>query len=312
VKEGQDDAGQRRAAHRAIGVSAAGLALTGAIELALALVTGSVALLGDALHNLSDVSTSAVVYLGFWISRRRPSPTHPYGYERAEDLAGLGVALVIWLSAAFAGYESWRKLVGGAGTSLVGVGMAGALIGVAGNLAVARYKGRIGRRIRSVTLVADARHSWLDALSSVGALVGLAVVATGHRWGDPVAGFAVTLFILHVGWEVTGEILHHLMDGVDATDLDAAREAAAAGGLDSVTVRGRWMGRSLVLEVEAELAPDLSLGEAERIGSGIEAAVHGAVPAARRVRFVPRAGTRQCPTTASTPRSPTTQTAATR
>jgi cation diffusion facilitator family transporter len=271
-----------------------------------------VALLGDALHNLSDVSTSAVVYLGFWISRRRPSPTHPYGYERAEDLAGLGVALVIWLSAAFAGYESWRKLVGGAGTSLVGVGMAGALIGVAGNLAVARYKGRIGRRIRSVTLVADARHSWLDALSSVGALVGLAVVATGHRWGDPVAGFAVTLFILHVGWEVTGEILHHLMDGVDAADLDAAREAAAAGGLDSVTVRGRWMGRSLVLEVEAELAPDLSLGEAERIGSGVEAAVHAAVPAARRVRFVPRASTRQCPTTASTPRSPTTQTAATR
>jgi cation diffusion facilitator family transporter len=308
-----DDAGQRREAHRAIGLSAAGLALTGAVELVLALLTGSVALLGDALHNLSDVSTSAVVYLGFWISRRAPSPTHPYGYERAEDLAGLGVALVIWLSAGVAGYESWHKLVGGGGTGLVGVGMVGALAGVVGNQAVARYKGRVGRRIRSVTLIADARHSWLDALSSVGALIGLGVVATGHRWGDPVAGFAVTLFILHVGWEVTGEVLHHLMDGVDPTDLDAARQAAgAAATLTAVTVRGRWMGRSLVLEVEGLMPEEISLAEAERVGLAIERAVLAAVPAARRVRVTPRAGTAQRPSTTSTPLSATTQTAPTR
>ena len=88
-----DDAREREhraAANRAVTVSAIGLAVTGLIELAVALFTGSVALLSDALHNLSDVSTSFVVFFGFWISKKKPSLTHTYGYERAEDIAGLG------------------------------------------------------------------------------------------------------------------------------------------------------------------------------------------------------------------------------
>jgi cation diffusion facilitator family transporter len=262
-----DEQGHRRDANRAVAVSAVGLAITGGVELALAIFTGSVALLGDALHNLSDVSTSAVVFLGFRISKRPPSKTYPYGFERAEDLAGLGVALVIWLSAAFAGFESYRKLVGGQGTDHLGIGIAGAALGIVGNQAVARYKAIVGKRIQSVTLQADAKHSWLDALSSLGALIGLVIVATGRTWGDPIAGFAVTLFILHVGYEVTGEMLHHLMDGVDPEDLDAARDAALKVlGVNDVTVRGRWMGRSLMIEVEGQVASDTTMKNAALLG----------------------------------------------
>lgn len=290
---GHNDAADRHEANRAVAVSAVGLALTGAVELALAAVTGSVALLGDALHNLSDVSTSAVVFLGFRISKRPPSIRYPYGYERAEDVAGLGVAIVIWLSAAFAGYQSYQKLVGGQGTSLVGIGIAGAALGIVGNQLVARYKAVVGRRIQSVTLIADARHSWLDALSSLGALIGLVVVAMGHAWGDPIAGFAVTLFIVHVGYEVTGDIVHHLMDGVDPEDIDAAREAAVhVTGVRDATVRGRWLGRSLVIDVEALLDPDMTLASAQSVGASVEDAVRSAVPAARRVRFIPVSGVR--------------------
>jgi cation diffusion facilitator family transporter len=285
-----DEEGHRRDANRAVAVSAVGLALTGGLELLLALFTGSVALLGDALHNLSDVSTSAVVFLGFRISKRPPSAAYPYGYERAEDLAGLGVALVIWLSAVFAGYESYLKFVRNSGTAHVEIGIAGAAFGILGNLAVARYKGRVGRRIQSATLQADAKHSWLDALSSLGALIGLLVVATGRRWGDPIAGFVVTLFIIQVGFTVTREILHHLMDGVDPADLRAARDAALrVEGVTDVTVRGRWMGRSLVLDIEARLNPDTSLETAEGIGSRARSAVLDAVPSARRLNWIPRA-----------------------
>jgi len=282
-----DEAGHRRDANRAIGVSALGLALTGGIELALAVFTGSVALLGDALHNLSDVSTSAVVFLGFRISKRNPTDGYPYGYERAEDLAGLGVALVIWASAIFAGVESYLKLVGNGATSHVGIGMTGAVLGIVGNQLVARYKLMVGRRIQSATLVADARHSWLDALSSFGALVGLGLVAMGQRWGDPIAGFAVTLFILHVGYEVTTEILRHLMDGVDPEHVEAARQAAAAVAGDGVVVRGRWMGRSLLMDVELPLASDMRIDEAEAIGQQLKSAIFEAVPATRRVTCRP-------------------------
>jgi cation diffusion facilitator family transporter len=279
----------RAAANRAVAVSAIGLAATGAIELAIALLTGSVALLGDALHNLSDVSTSVVIFVGFWISKKPPSDSHPYGYERAEDLAGLGVAAVIFASAVFAGYQSYEKLIANGGTSDLALGMAAALVGMAGNLAVSRYKARVARRINSVTMSAEANHSWLDTVSSFGALVGLIGVAFGYRWADPVAGFAVTLFILHVGWEVTSEIVHHLMDGVDPAQLQRAREAAlSVPAVHKATVRGRWMGRSLTLEVEGQLADNMTLDNAARTGDQVQAAVRAAVDEARHVRWIPR------------------------
>jgi cation diffusion facilitator family transporter len=194
------------------------------------------------------------------------------------------VALVIWSSAIFAAWESYHKLIAGSATTHLGIGMSGAALGIVGNQAVARYKLRIGRRIRSATLIADARHSWLDALSSLGALIGLGVVAAGYPWGDAVAGFAVTLFICHVGVEVTRELVHHLMDGVDPADLEAARAAAShVDGIRAAAVRGRWMGRTLDLEIEAHLDERLTLTDADRINAALEQAVHAAVPAAARV-----------------------------
>jgi cation diffusion facilitator family transporter len=293
AQEGDD----RRAANRAVAVSAAVLALTGGVELIFAVFTGSVALLGDAIHNLSDVSTSAVIFLGFLVSKRQPSKAYPYGYERAEDLAGLGVALAIWLSAGFAGYESYRKLVSHAGTLHLGIGMAAAILGMAGNFAVSRYKAVVGRRIQSGTLLADAKHSWLDVMSSLGALVGLIGVALGYRWADPVAGFAVTLFIVHVGYEVTSDIVHHLMDGVEPEHVDAAELALhAIQGITDVTVRGRWMGRSLILDVEAQLTPDTTMAQAHEIGQQAEAAVQGAVAEVRKVNWAPRQTASTSPT----------------
>src|SRR5579859_5793048 len=262
----RDDATDRRAANRAVAVSAIGLAATGLIEL-LAAVTGSVGLLGDAIHNLSDVSTSAVVFLGFRLSRRPPTARYPYGLERAEDLAGIGIALVIWASAAFAGIESVRKLIEHGHTTHVGAGIAGAVLGIVGNQIVARYKLVTGRRINSATLVADARHSWLDALSSAGALAGLIAVALGQPWGDPVAGLAVTAFICHVGYQVTSDVAHRLADGVDPEVITTAEAAAGSvPGVIHAHARARWTGRTLRVEIEGWIDPELLAKDADAMG----------------------------------------------
>ena len=284
-----DDTVDRRDVNRAVGISAIGLALTGFTELAIALVSGSVGLLGDALHNLSDVSTSLVVFVGFRISKRPATRSNPYGYERAEDIAGLGVALVVWASALLAGVVSIHNLTVHGRTSHVGLGMAAAVVGIVGNQLVARYKLRVGRRIQSATLLADAQHSWLDALSSAGALLGLVGVALGLRWADGVAGLIVTGFIVHVGWEVTSELLVHLMDGVDPELLATAESAAlGVGGVDHVHVRARWMGRSLFVEVEGFVAAATTVAAAETLGWDVEAAVIAAVPQSRAVLWSPR------------------------
>ncbi len=118
-----------------------------------------------------------------------------------------------------AAYESYEKLIADSGTSHLGVGMLAAVLGMLGNFAVSRYKARVARR-----------------------MIG---VAFGHRWADPIAGFVVTLFILHIGYEVTGNVVNHLMDGVDPQHVEAAEQALrSVPGLGAATVRGRWMGRS--------------------------------------------------------------------
>jgi cation diffusion facilitator family transporter len=286
----RDDAGERRQANRAIAVSAAGLGVTGLVELLLAVLTGSVGLLGDAIHNLSDVSTSAVVFLGFRLSRRPPTEKYPYGLERAEDLAGIGIAAVIWISAAVAGYESIRKLIEHGHTTHIGAGILGAVLGIAGNQAVAWYKLRVGKRINSATLIADARHSWLDALSSAGALAGLIAVALGQPWGDPVAGLAVTAFICHVGYEVTKDVVHRLADGVDP-DVITTAEAAAGSvtGVIHAHARARWTGRTLRVEIEGWVDPELTAKDADAIGRLVAGNISRQLPEAGSFTWTTRA-----------------------
>jgi cation diffusion facilitator family transporter len=286
----RDDADERRQANRAIGVSAVGLAVTGLVELLLAVLTGSVGLLGDAIHNLSDVSTSAVVFLGFRLSRRPPTEKYPYGLERAEDLAGVGIAVVIWASAAFAGFESVRKLIEHGHTTNVGLGIAGAVLGIIGNQVVARYKMRVGKRINSATLIADARHSWLDALSSAGALVGLIAVGLGQSWGDPVAGIAVTLFICHVGYEVTADVMRRLADGVDPDVITTAE--AVAGSVPGVVhahARARWTGRTLRVEIEGWVDPDMTARDADTLGRQVADELSRQLPDAGSLTWTTRA-----------------------
>lgn len=284
------DAAHRRDAHRALWLSALGLTLTGAIEFAIAMLSGSVGLLGDAIHNLADVSTSLVAFVGFRVSKRAATSSHPYGYERAEDLAGLGVALVIWASAVFAGYISVHKLVHHGTTTHLGLGMAAALVGIVGNQLVARYKRRVGTRIQSTTLIADAKHSWLDAVASAGALLGLIGVAAGLWWADAVAGLLVTGFIVHVGWEVSTDVVGHLMDSVDPATLEAAETAVLAlTGVEHVHVRGRWMGRTLLIEVEVFMEATTRLVDADDVGRAARAAVLNAVPECRAVVWSPHA-----------------------
>ena len=284
-----DDVSERRQANRAIAVSALGLALTGIIDLTIALVSGSVALFGDAVHNLSDVSISALVFFGFRASRKIPSNRHPYGYERAEDLAGIGVALVIWASAVVAGVESVTKLLDHGGTADLGWGIAAAAVGIAGNQLVAYYKYVVGRRIRSATLVADAKHSWLDALSSAGAMLGLVGVAVGLPWADAVAGIVVTGFICHVGWKVTAEMAHRLLDGVDPDIITTAETTATTvPGVNHAHARARWTGRTLRIEVEAFLNPDITIAEADEIGRLVATALTPQIPDMRSFTWTTR------------------------
>lgn len=167
-------------------------------------------------------------------------------------------------------------------TTDAGLGIAAAAIGTIGNQLVARYKLRVGRRINSATLVADARHSWLDALSSAGGMVGLVLVVAGLRWADAIAGIVVTGFICHVGWEVTSDLFHRLLDGVEPEIITSAEQIAAeVPGVRHAHVRARWTGRTPRVDVEGWVDAATSVADADRIGQNVANAVSREIPEIR-------------------------------
>jgi cation diffusion facilitator family transporter len=285
---GQDEANRQRAM-RAIIVSSLGLLATSAFELFITVLSGSVALLSDALHNLGDVFTTVGVYFGFRASRKQPTARYPSGYGRAEDLAGIVILLAIWTSAGLAGWQSYDKLVSGRGTTHLTLGMLAAAIGIIGNQLVARYKLRVGRAIKSAPLLVDARHSWLDAIASAGALAGLIGVALGQRVADPIAGFAITLFIIHIGIDATRDVASRLMDENDEEMAEAIRAVAAGvpGVVEVNDVRARWLGREVEARVMIRLPATIAFVQAHDVAHRVQETVRAQIPDVRDVLVEP-------------------------
>ena len=148
----------------------------------------------------------------------------------------------------------------------------------------------VGKRINSATLIADARHSWLDALSSAGALVGLVAVASGLPWGDPLAGLLVTAFICHVGYEVTKDVVHRLADGVDPRVIIKAEAAAGSvPGVIHAHARARWTGRTLRIEIEGWVDPELPAKDADAMGRLVAEQISRQLPEAGSFTWTTRA-----------------------
>jgi len=267
---------------RAVRLSAVGLGLTAAVEFAFVAASGSVALLADALHNLGDVFTTATLWIAFVVGRRQPDRGYTFGYARAEDVAGVLVVLAIAASAAVALWESLHKLLGGEVPALRSPGwaLAAALVGVAGNEAVAQYKLRVGRRINSVPLEADGRHSRVDGLASLGAAVGIAAAWAGWPAADPIAGLLLAGVIVWVLVAAARDVLARLLDRVDGEVVDRIEHAAGSvPGAEAVhAVRARWVGRSLHVMVHTDVDPDLPLRDAHALGERIRHAIFHAVP----------------------------------
>ena len=121
-------------------------------------------------------------------------------------------------------------------------------------------------------------------------MAGLIGVAFGQRWADPVAGLIVTVFICHVGYEVTTHIARRLLDGVDDdVVITAERIAAGVEGIRHAHARARWTGRTLRVEIEGWVDPGLSVAQADQLGVRLAQAVHAGLPEARSVTFTPRA-----------------------
>jgi cation diffusion facilitator family transporter len=262
---------------RTLWISLAVLGATACAQAVVVALSGSVALLGDALHNSADALTAVPLGIAFLLGRRRPTRRYTYGYGRAEDLAGVVIVGVILLSSAAAVLVAVSRLLHPHPvTHLVAVAVAAAL-GFAGNEVVAHYRIRTGRRIGSAALVADGLHARTDGYTSLAVLAGAGGVAIGWTWADPVVGLLITAAILAVGWQAAREVGRRLMDSVDPalTEKVEAILRATPGVLAVGQVRLRWIGHALRAECEIGVDPRGSVVQAHDIAE--HALIH-AVP----------------------------------
>lgn len=267
-----------RSGMRALWGSFAVLLLTAAGQAVVVWLTGSVALLSDTLHNLADAGTAIPLAVAFHLGRRAATRRFPYGYGRAEDLAGLVVLLVIAGSAGLALVESIRRLLVPQDVHDLPALAIAAVLGFLGNEIAARWRIRAGRRIGSAALVADGLHARTDGFTSLSVLVAAGGSALGWRWVDPVVGLVVAVAIALVLIGAGRSVLGRLLDAADPHAVDHARVIAGRvpGVLGVEELRLRWSGHGQLAELTVTVDRGLSLVAAHEIAHRVEhELVHG-------------------------------------
>jgi cation diffusion facilitator family transporter len=265
---------------RAIWTSLVVLGVTAALQAAVVFASGSVALLGDTLHNAVDALTAVPLGIAFTVGRRAATRRYTYGYGRAEDLAGIVIVALIALSSLLAGYEAIRRLAHPQPVAHLWAVAAAGVIGFIGNELVAQHRIKVGRRIGSAALVADGLHARTDGITSLAVVLGAAGMAAGWQLADPVIGLLITVAIAFVLRDAAREVYRRLMDSVDPELVATAEQTLAAvpGVLDVGQLRLRWIGHELHADADVVLDRDLNLGQAHALTVDAERRLRAALP----------------------------------
>jgi len=247
------------------------LGLTAAAQAVVVWLSGSVALLADTIHNLSDALVALPLWFAFSISKRKPTPHYPYGFYRVEDLAGLGVLLAIFASGLWTGYESIQRIIHPQVPQHILLGILAGVVGGLGNEIVARYRLKVGKEIRSLALMAEGHHARVDALTSLGVVVGLGLVALGFPLADPIAGLIITALIFSIVFEVGKDLIPRIVGKADADEIEEIRRAAKKiAGVEGVgSIKLQWLGHHCFADLCISVSPLISVSEAHRITEGV-------------------------------------------
>ncbi len=241
-------------------------------------LTGSVALLSDALESVVNVAAAAAALLAVRFAALPPDANHPYGHTKAEYFSAVLEGALIVAAAVLILQEAWGALLNPRAPEQAWMGLVVAGAATAVNAAWALVLFRGGRAARSPALLADARHLLADVITSCGVLLGVALVAlTGALWLDPAMAALTAANILFSGWRLMRDSVGGLMDEAVPPDLLARIRALvsehAAGAIEAHDLRTRHAGRATFVEFHLVVPGDMTVNEAHGICDRIEAAL---------------------------------------
>lgn len=248
---------------------------------------GSMALVADGVHSLSDMTTDVAVLLGFWLGSKQPDESHPYGHGRAETFSAAFIALVLLVVGAVMIYHAAIDIARGRraepGVSVLIV----AIISIVGKEVIYRITKRVAIQSHSPSLYANAWHHRSDAVSSIAVVIGFVSLQLGFAYGDQISAIAVGLMIVFVAVHIISDCLRELTES--AVDPDTVGHIKGIINANAQIrqwhkLRTRTIGREVFLDLHILVDPDLNVAAAHEIATGLETALQQQV--ARPVNIV--------------------------
>jgi|SRR6056297_596599 len=243
--------------------------LLGISKLGIGYLVGSMALIADGIHSGMDVVSSFVTFLGVRAAGKPVDEKHPYGYYRAESIAGFFVTLLLALSGIWIIYEAINAILNPGDSTLGIAAIIVAAFSVVINEVLSRMEFHFGQKYQSLALVADAEHNRADALSSVGVLVGL-VLANYYALADEILALLIGFYVLYESFELGNEVKDSLLDVADKEMETKIKKITKAHNIEIAELRTRKISAYNFAELAIKLPPKLKLEEVDKMISSLE------------------------------------------
>ena len=238
---------------------------------------GSVALVADGIHSSLDVISSFVTFLGLKTAKKPFDKTHPYGYFKAESLAGFFVMILLAVTGIWILYEAIGRFFGEKSVIFSSTAISIVIISILVTELLARLKFKYGRKFQSLALVADAEHSRADALSSVGVLAGLFLVQY-FSFADAIIALGIGGYILFEAFRIGKEITDSLLDVANEDLEEKIKKICASHRIEIAELKTRKIGVFNFAEIKIKLPPKLKLENVQEITKLLEERLLGNIP----------------------------------
>ncbi len=249
----------------------------------------SVGLIADGVHSLADIFGAGVVLIGLRVSRRPADVEHPYGHSKAEPIAELVVSFIVILTGIFIIYDSITALLTKSVASEVQIGVTVAGISTVTAWVLSHYKKRVGNRIKSSALIAESKHSLVDAASSLSVAVGLILTGLGFWYMDPIVGIVISMLIIQIGISVTRTSVDTLMDKEAPPELrerirKTIESVSEVRGVNYIHTRGSWNYK--IVDASITVSRGLTVSDISALQERTKEGIFSAIPEVHQVNVM--------------------------
>jgi cation diffusion facilitator family transporter len=268
-------------AERATKISMAATTLRGLAEIVVAFFSGSIALAAASVDSFSDTVTSMAVLAGLKVSKRPADSGHPYGHAQAETLVSVLLAVVLFIGGVVVASLAITRFYSGTAATMTFEVFSVAVMAILISGALAWYKIGVGRKARSMAVVADGYNSLSDAVSAASVAVGMVFVSLGHVWVDSVVAIGISALIFYWSIGIGKNALSVLMEaspGKEVMDKIIHTCSSVPGVISCHSCRARRVGSRIYADVHINVDPKITVEKSHEIATRVERRLKSKIP----------------------------------